>query len=267
LRKSAFIDPLVVTTSSKSRQRSDAVEEAHAVALRLGVPFVPCVKGVPVETLLSRARCVLVLRADGVVLLDGHGSARWSMGMAHVRARNVELRHPQPDHLLLAGEIALGDHVLDATLGRGQDALVLAQAVGKRGRVLGVEASLPLYAWTSVGMERDGAPVECVHGDALAVLRAQPDASFDVVFFDPMFDKPALHEAGFALVRRHADPSAVTGAMLREARRVAKRWVVVKAAPQSTQLRRLGLTTLPFKRAADLRFGRLDCPTLRAPPQ
>jgi hypothetical protein len=222
---------------------------------------VPCIKGVPVETLLKRARCVLVLRADGVVLLDAQGSARWSAGMAHVRARNVERRAPQPDHLLLAGEIAPGDHVLDATLGRGQDALVLAQAVGKRGRVLGVEASLPLFAWTSTGMRRcsrvEGALVECVHGDALTVLRAQPAASFDVVFFDPMFDKPALYEEGFALVRRHADPSPVTESMLREARRVARRWVVVKAAPQSPLLRRLGLTTLPFKRAADLRFGRL----------
>jgi hypothetical protein len=87
-------------------------------------------------------------------------------------------------------------------------------------------------------------------------LRAQADASFDVVFFDPMFDKPALYEENFALVRRHADPSALTETMLREARRVARRWVVVKAAPQSPLLRRLGLTTLPFKRAADLRFGR-----------
>jgi hypothetical protein len=216
---------------------------------------------VPVESLLGRARCVLVLRGDGVVLLDAKGSARWSAGMADVRARNVENRRPQPDHLLLAGEVRPGDRVLDCTLGRGHDALVLAQAVGLSGRVVGVETSLPLYAWTSVGLERrDATPgacnVECVHSDALAFLRAQPRDSFDCVFFDPMFSKRALYEAGFALVRRHADFGPVTAELLSEARRVARRWVVVKAAPQSTDLRRLGLETLPFKRAADLRFGR-----------
>jgi hypothetical protein len=235
--------------------------DAAAVAGRLGVPFIPCIKGVQVESLLARARCVLVLRGDGVVLLDAKGSARWSAGMADVRARNVERSSPQPDHLLLAGEVRSGDHVLDCTLGRGQDALVLAQAVGPSGRVVGVEKSLPLYAWTSVGLERRGAAtgagnVECIYGDALSALRAQATGTFDCVFFDPMFSKRALYEAGFALVRRHADFAPVTAELLNEARRVARRWVVVKAAPQSTDLRRLGLETLPFKRAADLRFGR-----------
>jgi hypothetical protein len=96
-----------------------------------------------------------------------------------------------------------------------------------------------------------------VHGDALEVLRSMQPGSFDVVTFDPMFSKRAHYEAGFALVRRHAEGAALDGATLAEARRVARRWVVVKAAPQATDLRRLGLEVLPFKRNAELRFGRV----------
>lgn len=207
-----------------------------------------------VEALLERFACVLVLRGDGVVLLDGRGSARWTGGMADLRIHRLRAGIPQPDHLLLAGEVQPGDAVLDCTLGRGHDALVLEQAGA---RVTGVEKSLPLYAWTSLGLEERGSSVKCLRGDARDVLRGLPDAGFDVVFFDPMFSKRAHHEAGFALVRRHGEPAPLDAATLAEARRVARRWVVVKAAPQASDLLRLGLDVVPFKRNAELRFGRV----------
>lgn len=244
---------LAVTTSSKTRRVGDAVEQAERVAARLGVPFVPCVKGTPVESLLERFECVLVLRGDGVVLLDAKGSARWTSGMAELRIHRLNAGIPQPDHLLLATEAQAGDAVLDCTLGRGHDALVL-EHVGAR--VVGVEASLPLFAWTSEGLSQRGSRIECVHGSALDVLRAAATGSFDVVCFDPMFTKRAHYEAGFSLVRRHADASMLSAELVEQAQRVARRWVVVKAAPQATDLRRLGLEVVPFKRNAELRFGR-----------
>ncbi|MBL8955621.1 MAG: class I SAM-dependent methyltransferase [Myxococcaceae bacterium] len=248
------MEPLAVTTSSKTRRESGAVEAARAAAEKLGVPFVEAVKGTPVETLLTRFKCVLVLRGDGVVLLDERGSARWSGGMADLRIHRLRTGIPQPDHLLLAGEVRAGDAVLDCTLGRGHDALVLEEAGAQ---VTGIEASLPLYAWASLGLSQRGSSVKCVHGDAGDVLRGLPAASFDVVCFDPMFSKRAHYEAGFALVRRHGEAAALTAETLAEARRVARRWVVVKAAPQARELRELGLEVVPFKRNAELRFGRL----------
>ena len=247
--------PLAVTTSSKTRQSGEALREAEATASRLGVPFVAHVKGTPVETLLRRFECILQLRGDGVALLDAQGAARWTGGMADLRLHRLDKGIPQPDHLLLAGEVRAGDEVLDCTLGRGHDALVLEHVAA---RVVAVEKSLPLYAWTSEGLRRRGSSIECVHGDALEVLRRLPGRAFDVVFFDPMFSKRAHYEAGFALVRRHAEPAPLDEATLHEARRVARRWVVVKAAPQATDLRRLGLEVVPFKRNAELRFGRVS---------
>lgn len=227
---------------------------ARAAAQALGVPFIEAVKGTPVESLLERFTCVLVLRGDGVVLLDARGSARWSGGMADLRIHRLRTGVPQPDHVLLAGEVQPGDAVLDGTLGRGHDALVLEHAGAE---VTAVESSLPLYAWTSLGLAQRGSKVRCLHADAREVLRGLPGGAFDVVFFDPMFSKRAHHEAGFSLVRRHGEPAPLDAAMLHEARRVARRWVVVKAAPQAADLWRLGLEVVPFKRNAELRFGRL----------
>ncbi len=218
------------------------------------MPFVEAVKGVPVESLLERFTCVLVLRGDGVVLLDAQGSARWTGGMADLRIHRLRTGIPQPDHVLLAGEVQRGDAVLDCTLGRGHDALVLEHAGAA---VTGVEKSLPLFAWTSLGLAQRGSSVRCVRGDARDVLRAERDASFDVVFFDPMFSKRAHYEAAFGLVRRHGDAAALDAELVEAARRVARRWVVVKAAPQAAELSRLGLSVVPFKRNAELRFWRV----------
>ena len=252
---------LVVTTSGK-KMRRDADGPAVLLAQRLGVPFVANQRGVPIQTLLSQADCVLLLSGEGVTLIDSAGSQRWSTGMAQLRIRRLDNGIDQPDHVLLAGEISTGDQVFDATMGRGHDALVLSRAVGPRGRVLAIEKSLPLYAWTSAGLAEHGpfagaCRVECERGDAIERLQRQSDASFDCVFFDPMFDKRALDDGGFDVVRRYADASQPTEALVNEARRVARRWVVVKAAPQSTLLRRLGLTLLPHRKTADLRFGRV----------
>lgn len=225
------------------------------------MPFVECVKGTAVESLLEQARCVLVLRGDGVVLLDETGASKWSGGMADLRLHRLKVGIPQPDHVLLAGEVRAGDEVLDCTLGRGHDALVLEHVAA---RVVGLEKSLPLYAWTSEGLKRRGSRIECVNADAREHLRALPPRSFDCVFFDPMFSKRAQAEEGFSAVRRHAEAAPVDDALLALARRVARRWVVMKAAPQATDLRRLGLDVLPFKRHSELRFGRIAGAT-RAP--
>jgi hypothetical protein len=242
-----IIRELVVTTSGKAKDSASLVEEARLCALRIGVEFVPRVKGTP---MLTGAKCALVFRGDGIELLDASGGARWSPGMAALRIRRWG---EQPDHVALAGEVRAGDQVLDCTLGRGHDALVLEHAGAT---VVGIEASLPLFGWTVAGLRRHGSRVECWLGDALSWLRSLASGSFDVVFFDPMFSKRAHYESGFALVRRHGERAPVSAEMLREARRVARRWVVVKAAPQAMDLRRLGLDVVPFKRNAELRFGR-----------
>lgn len=251
-----MVTPLVVTTSSKTRERSDSVEQAQALARRLGVEFVPCQKGTAVETLLGRASAVLVVRGDGIELLDAQGSARWSAGMADRRIHQLVVGTGHREPLLEAGGVEPGDRVLDATLGRGHDALVLAHAVGAQGEVRGVEKSLALYGWTSTGLAQRGSRIHCVHGDALDVLREAASASFDVVFFDPMFARPARSEASFERVRRHAETAPLDPLLVSEARRVARRFVVMKLSPHSAEHRRLGLELLPFSRGADLRFAR-----------
>ena len=99
--------------------------------------------------------------------------------------------------------------------------------------------------------------IEVRAGDHAALLAAMPDRSADLVLFDPMFRHPREEPGGFDVVRRLADPRPLEAAGLAEARRVARRWVLVKDGAPGWDLARLGLTPLPSARGAHRYYGRL----------
>jgi SAM-dependent methyltransferase len=165
------------------------------------------------------------------------------------------------DPFLEAAGIRPGDEVLDATLGLGADALVAAAACGPGGRVVALEGSRPLAAWVAEGLRRlEAEParrIEVRAGDHLAALGALPPRSFDVVAFDPMFRHARSQPGGFELVRALADPRPLQAEAVAEARRVARRWVVVKDGAPGWDLARLGLTPLPSARGAHRYYARV----------
>jgi tRNA1(Val) A37 N6-methylase TrmN6 len=153
-----------------------------------------------------------------------------------------------------------GERVLDATLGLGGDALVAAHATGAP--VVGIEADGLLAAFTAAGLRRvpgDAARrIEVVRADHRQFLETQPAGSFDVVLFDPMFRR--AREAGplFELLRARAEDAPLDSATLLQARRVARRGVLVKDAAPGHELHRLGLVPRLSRRSAAIAFGWAD---------
>jgi 16S rRNA (guanine1516-N2)-methyltransferase len=237
--------PLAVTTSGKPEE--SLVARARQAASDWGLRFVPRRKKEPLGPLLERvAEAFLVFGREEVSLWDGEGTFSFTPGMAHLRRLRL-LSGQEDDALVRVAELRAGDEVLDCTLGLGQDALVAALVVGPTGRVVGVERSLALYAVVSEGLAAydhgpESARVEPVHADSREYLRSLPAGSFDVVCFDPMFEKPKKSQPAFEMLRRFAEHAPLAPETLEEARRVARRWVVVKGAKHSEDLRKLGLT-------------------------
>ncbi len=251
--------PLAVTTSTKVNAAQ--VREARAVGARWGVPFLPRQAKESVAPWLgTRAAALLVVGGDGVTLWDPEGSFGFHAGMAHLR--RMRLRAGEPDAFARVAELHAGDAVLDCTLGLAQDAMVASLAVGPTGRVVGLEQSLALAAVAGEGLRRyplgeDSGPIEVLHADAREYLKAAPSRSFDVVFFDPMFAKPRKAQPAFEMLRRFAEHAPLTPETLAEARRVARRWVVVKGAKYTDDLRKLGLVEEPGSRFTDVVWGRV----------
>jgi hypothetical protein len=256
---------MAVTTPLRPSVAEEA--DARAAAERHGLPYAPRGRR-PAAAVLREAEAdaLLVLSPRASVLATDGQERRWSPGMGALRAKR--LRRPgggadptARDPFLEAAGLLAGDAVLDCTLGLGADALVAATAVGPRGRVVALEASRGLAAWVAEGLRRSGDEAArridvraADHADALAAL---PERSFDVVLFDPMFRHARAEPAGFDLVRRLADPRPLSPAALERARRVARRWVLVKDGAPGWDLARLGLVPMPSARGAHRYYARV----------
>jgi 16S rRNA (guanine1516-N2)-methyltransferase len=201
----------------------------------------------------------LVLGARGWTFHDGDTELRFTPGMAMLRIKRLG---KEEDTLLRLAQFKAGDSVLDCTFGLGADALVCARAVGPAGRVHGVEASFVLWALASEGLPElrlEGlAPISVQWADHLEVLRAAAAKSFDVVFFDPMFGRPGLGSPAFEVLRAHADLRPLAPEALAEARRVARRWVLIKGSKYSRDLKALGLKAEPGPRNQKRIWARVD---------
>ena len=89
------------------------------------------------------------------------------------------------------------------------------------------------------------------------MLKTLETKSLDCVIFDPMFDVPKRSTPAFDLLRRHAFHEPLDQETLAEARRVAKRWVVVKGGRYGQELERLGLEPERLSRFKPLVFARV----------
>jgi len=253
---------LAVTTSFDPRPSDLA--EARAAAGRLTLPFAVRERRSLAEVAADTgAEALLVLaRTDVSLFVDGR-ERRWQPGMGALRAKRLRLGERETaEPFLEAAGVVPGESVLDCTLGLGGDALVAAVAVGPRGRVVGLESSEALAALTAEGLRRlpDEAArrIEVRHGEAGASLAALPGRSFDLVTFDPMFRHPRAEPPGFDLVRRLGDARPLEAKALGEARRVARRAVLVKDGSPGWDLTRLGLVPLPSARGAKRVYARIE---------
>jgi 16S rRNA (guanine1516-N2)-methyltransferase len=241
---------------------SGSYEEAEELAARFGLTAA-LRRGRTIPQLVSAAENgpVLVLGKARADLVCRGRMYRASVGMAFLRL--VRAQKGTVDPLVKAAGLRRGDFVLDATLGLGGDALVAAHATAAP--VVGLEASPVLAAFVAAALRRlpaaahaAAALIEIRRADHRTVLKEMPARSVDVVLFDPMFRSAG--EAGplFELVRQLGDPAPLTGETMREARRVARRGVLVKDAPPGIELARLGIRPLPSRRSPRIVFGWAD---------
>jgi protein-L-isoaspartate O-methyltransferase len=173
--------------------------------------------------------------------------------------RLLRLTKGESDPLVEHVALKPGDSVLDATLGLGGDALVCAQVTGAA--VTGLELDPTIAAFTQAAMRRlprqarDAARlVQVVRADHRKWLQEQPAGSFDVVLLDPMFRRAGDAGPVFELLRTHGEHSPLDPRTLREARRVARRGVLVKDAARGEELQRLGLVPRLTRRSATIAF-------------
>jgi 16S rRNA (guanine1516-N2)-methyltransferase len=192
----------------------------------------------------------LIVQEGRLMLSERQGATLfYHPNMAYLRLGNL-LRGGR-DLLVEAVDVGPGDSVLDATLGHASEAILCAHVVGPEGEVHGVEASpelgillregLKTVRTAHAAMNAAMRTIEVIHiGDHLDYLRACPSDRYDVVCFDPFFDEILHNSESFEPLRTFGDHGPLLPEALREAQRVARRRVVVKAVKWADTLDRLG---------------------------
>lgn len=255
---------LVITTAR--RQTVELLTRAHQWARTLGAPVVPR-RGRAVEVLCAEEGVVgaLVVEADRDVYYEPSRKLQYFFhpNLASVRIRN--LQQGAPDHMVQAMQLGPGDHVLDCTMGRGADAIICAWVVGESGRVVALE-KVPVIAHLTMEGLRRGYFV----GPRFTAIMRRVDArcadydqflpqcearSFDVVYFDPLFHEPVAQSRSMESLRALAHAEALTSQTLQQARRVARRCVVIKQRRGTPLWEELGVTQVYGGKQSRVEYG------------
>lgn len=242
---SGLIDPLALTWSSEPSARF--LDEVRAAASRWALPVWPRARKQGLAEGLEQFASLLVHGGSGWKLVDSEGALGVTPGLAMLRLKRLAVS-VERDALLRHAQVRAGDRIVDATIGLGADARVLAAVAGARGHIVGLEASKPLAVLLAEGLRHEqawpgSAALEVQHARAGDWLAAQPAQSVDIVFFDPMFDRPRHASPDFEVLRRHAVNDSLSRDAIDQAKRVARRLVLMKAGDPTT-LAPLGLSPL-----------------------
>lgn len=227
---------MIVTTSSRGRDKLEG--KAVSVAERYGMRYVPR-KNRSLSYLLDNIdpQIFVVNEARGLSYYEKDKSeAFFHPNMAFLSIKNME--KGKRDSLVEVCRLGEGMSCLDATLGLASDALTISYAIGSSGKCTGVEKSRSIYILVKEGLAyyaelypkmRDAiSRIDIHNGDNLDFMKSCGDKSYDTVYFDFMFDNPNAKSHGIQTIREHAAGDRMTERHIDEAKRVARKSVVVK---------------------------------------
>lgn len=227
---------VVVTTDRKPTP--EMVREAERLSEKLEAPLVKR-RHNTVNAIKKRfGKNVLVVNRDLTFTLHTLKGQKLFFHPGLFKIRLLNYLAGGKEAMVEAMDLKEGDTVLDSNLGLAQDAL-MAAFVSKR-EVIGVEKDPVIYEIVKRGLEKYKPKgklkvadfafklIKPVLEDNYEFLKSQPDKSYDIVYFSPMFVKPKWHCSVMSPFREVAVKDFVSPETLKEAERVARKRVVIK---------------------------------------
>lgn len=246
---------MIVTTAGRTNDQM--IQTAIRVALDLDLPYIERNKK-SIELLQTQYKTdVLVIGKDRIewFVFGTSDPVFFHPNSAAFRAKRWLSGEVEP--FLQATTLKEGMSFLDCTLGLASDSIMASLATGPVGKVTGIEANKLLAYIVSTGLhtwemqneetEQSMRRIEVVLGNHLDILQTLPDDFYDVIYFDPMFERQIEESTGILAIRNIAYYGDLTERTVEEAKRVAKKRVVLKDHWQSDRFDRFGFTRMVRK--------------------
>jgi 16S rRNA (guanine1516-N2)-methyltransferase len=168
--------------------------------------------------------------------------------MAAIRVKR--LLRGETDLLLEVSGVQEGDCVLDCTAGLASDSIVFSYGVGSKGQITALESEKIPALLIREGLARYDSEIpqlnnamrriQVRHADHSEYMRSLGTRSVDTVYFDPMFRRPIQESNSISPLREIANREAITLEAMEQARRIARRSIVLKEHRSSQEFARLG---------------------------
>ncbi|WP_204553231.1 class I SAM-dependent methyltransferase [Bacillus ectoiniformans] len=256
---------MIITTSARTNET--VITKAITASSELGLPYVKRNKRSIVALQEQyNSDCIVVAKERMEVHLSGIEEPFFF----HPNSASFRLKRMirgERDPLIEAAGLTAGMSFLDCTLGLASDSIAASCIVGENGKVTGVEGNPVLAYIVSDGLKQWPAPfkelkesmhrIQVVNRRFEDMLASLPDDSYDVVYFDPMFEE-AISSKGIDKLRGLALYEPLRAQTVTEAQRVAKKRVILKDHFRSSRFETLGFHQLQRPSSA-FHFGVIDC--------
>ncbi|MHA6483998.1 class I SAM-dependent methyltransferase [Paenibacillus sp. strain BS8-2] len=240
---------MIVTTAPSPSGRT--IEQAKRLANELLAVYMSR-RGASVRKLLAQSEDhrALIVTENEIRFYDNEESPPlyFHPSMAFVRVKR--LRKGESDPMIDISGCRPGDTIIDCTAGMAADSLIFSYAIGATGKVLAIESEpilcavvregLAAYETGLVDVDAAMRRIALTCGDHGRFLAGQPDNSADIVYFDPMFRHPIMESSAIGSFRSIANMDALTPEVVEQAKRVARRTVMLKEHQRSDEFARLG---------------------------
>jgi hypothetical protein len=253
---------MFVTTAG--RTNPIMIEEAKRVAFDLDCMYQERNKK-SILSLHSRFQdnCIVVGKERlELFLLDGEEPFFFHPNSSMFRIKR--LMRNEHDPFIDATGLRQGMSFFDCTLGLASDSIVASFVVGPTGKVVGTEenkylaylVNRGLRNWESGLAEMDEAmrSVSVIHSNALSRLKEIPSNEFDCVYIDPMFEETILESDGIRALAELAAYTEVSEEFILEAKRVARKRLVLKDHFRSGRFEKFGFSVVK-RPSAKFHFG------------
>ncbi|MBS2969320.1 class I SAM-dependent methyltransferase [Metabacillus sp. KIGAM252] len=254
---------MIITTVMKNFKEAETA--AKALAHSMNSQYVPRNKK-SITSLLQKGEAVLVIGTERMELYSAPDEKPFFFHPNSAMFRIKRLLDGEHDPFVDAAGIEKGKTILDCTLGLASDSIVAAYAAGEEGKVCGIEGNKEMALIVGEGLKKWDAGndeiskamkrVEVVYADHLEFLQTCGDRSFDIVYFDPMFEE-ALSSEGMVPLKQIANYDDLRGEVIAQAKRVAKERVVLKDHWTSGRFEKWGFSQIK-RRSASFHFGVIE---------
>jgi Putative SAM-dependent methyltransferase len=257
---------LFVTTCGRANEK--VIGKALQIASDLKIPYIDRGKKSLSHHMDRLGRDCLVAGKERLELHEREKSGEpffFHPNSASFRIKR--LMRGERDPLVEAARLEEGMSFLDCTLGLASDSIIASHIIGTDGRVKGIEANEYIAYIISEGLKNWVSPledlneamkrVEVCYGNFEEKLIDCGDKSMDVVYFDPMFEEALTDSTGINPIRNWAAYTPLTAEVIEEAKRVARKRIVMKNHYQSPLFDQHGFQVIK-RPSAKFHFGVIE---------